>query len=38
VEGRTTVIIAHGLSTVKVARRIALLDAGRIVEPARTAS
>jgi len=30
--GRTTVIIAHRLSTVRVAHRLAVLDAGRIVE------
>jgi subfamily B ATP-binding cassette protein MsbA len=29
---RTTVIIAHRLSTVKVAHRIAVLDEGKIVE------
>jgi subfamily B ATP-binding cassette protein MsbA len=32
---RTTVIIAHRLSTVKVAHRIAVLDAGEIVELGR---
>lgn len=31
-QNRTTVIIAHRLSTVKVAHRIAVLDAGQIVE------
>jgi ABC-type multidrug transport system fused ATPase/permease subunit len=31
-QGRTTVIIAHRLSTIQVAHRIAVLDAGRIVE------
>lgn len=31
-QGRTTVIIAHRLSTVRVAHRIAVLDHGRIVE------
>jgi len=30
--GRTTVIIAHRLSTVRVAHRLAVLDGGRIVE------
>jgi ATP-binding cassette, subfamily B, bacterial MsbA len=30
--GRTTVIIAHRLSTVQVAHRLAVLDAGRVVE------
>jgi subfamily B ATP-binding cassette protein MsbA len=30
--GRTTVIIAHRLSTVRVAHRLAVLDAGRVVE------
>lgn len=30
--GRTTVIIAHRLSTVHMANRIAVLDAGRVVE------
>jgi len=30
--GRTTVIIAHRLSTVRVAHRIAVLDRGRLVE------
>ena len=31
-QGRTTVIIAHRLSTVRVAHRIAVLDAGRLIE------
>lgn len=31
-QGRTTVIIAHRLSTVRIAHRIAVLDAGQIVE------
>ncbi len=31
-QGRTTVIIAHRLSTVRVAHRIAVLEAGRIAE------
>jgi subfamily B ATP-binding cassette protein MsbA len=31
-QGRTTVIIAHRLSTVRVAHRLAVLDGGRIVE------
>lgn len=31
-QGRTTVIIAHRLSTVRIAHRIAVLDQGRIVE------
>src|SRR5690606_28763061 len=30
--GRTTIMIAHRLSTVRIAHRIAVLDAGRIVE------
>jgi len=30
--GRTTVIIAHRLSTVHVAHRIAVLEQGRLVE------
>jgi subfamily B ATP-binding cassette protein MsbA len=31
-QGRTTVIIAHRLSTVRMAHRICVLEAGRIVE------
>jgi ABC-type bacteriocin/lantibiotic exporters, contain an N-terminal double-glycine peptidase domain len=31
-QGRTTVIIAHRLSTTKIAHRIAVLDQGEIVE------
>ena len=30
--GRTTIVIAHRLATVRAAQRIAVLDAGRIVE------
>jgi subfamily B ATP-binding cassette protein MsbA len=31
-QGRTTIIIAHRLSTVRVAHRIAVLDSGQVVE------
>ena len=34
-QNRTTVIIAHRLSTVRVAHRIAVLDRGRIIELGR---
>ena len=31
-QGRTTIVIAHRLSTIRGADRIAVLDAGRVVE------
>jgi len=31
-QGRTTVVIAHRLSTVQNANRIAVLEAGRLIE------
>jgi len=36
--GRTTICIAHRLSTVQKADLIVVLDQGRIVEPANTRS